>query len=402
MSTDAELLHCYVKDRSEHAFGELVRRHLGLVYATALRRVGHDAQLAEDVSQKVFTDLARKASSLSGYATLSGWLYLSTQLAAANVVRTERRRKGREGTALIMQTIQSDAEPAPEWEQLRPLLDDLVLELKTDDREAVVLRFFQQQTFAEIGSTLRLTEEAARKRVDRALDKLRAGLARRGVTSSTAMLALALGALSPFSAPASLSTKIACHALAHGSAAGSSLMATLGPSLAIGAALLVGALAVGNQHRANQRLEAELAELKSESGSLAALRAENQQLVRRVSEAEDLRRLTAELPAMRAAIAPAVAKAIVKTPVRATVVVQPSGVMSWGSEPVTLDGFITRLAALQQNAPDGEAKIDIQGLSDFSPLAYVIDQARIANIRHVAVESTATPDPKMGFSWFGR
>src|SRR5579859_7351651 len=99
MMDDPELLRRYVEDHAEEAFTELVGRHLGLVYSTALRRVGQDAHLAEDVAQKVFIDLARKASLLRGRATLSGWLYVSTHVASAAVVRSERRRKTRETEA---------------------------------------------------------------------------------------------------------------------------------------------------------------------------------------------------------------------------------------------------------------------------------------------------------------
>jgi DNA-directed RNA polymerase specialized sigma24 family protein len=100
MKDDAELLRSYVEDCSEKAFAELVRRHLGLVYSGALRRVGHDMHLAEDIAQKVFSDLARKAPSLAGRASIAGWLYVSTHLAAAEVVHKERRRKARENEAL--------------------------------------------------------------------------------------------------------------------------------------------------------------------------------------------------------------------------------------------------------------------------------------------------------------
>lgn len=399
--TDAELLRHYAENRSEEAFSELVHRHIGLVYSGALRRVGRDTHLAEDVTQNVFADLARKAASLSGRASLAGWLCVSTHVAAAEVVRSERRRKARETEAYTMQTLLNDSAPPPEWNHLRPVLDEAIITLREEEREAIALRFFEQRSFAEVGATLRLTEEAARKRVDRALEKLRAVLARRGVTSSAAMLTLALGEFAPTSVPASLATKIAGHALAQSPAAGSGVVATFGPSLAIGAALLVGALAVSYQHRANRRLEAELAQLQTEPRALVALRMENRQLVRRVSEADDLRRLTAEVPAMRAAAAPTVAATTVKTPVRATVTVQPNGTLRWGAEPVTLREFTARLVALQRDAPDGEAKIDIHGLSDFSQLAYAIDQARLTNIQHVVVESGATPDPKLGFSWFG-
>jgi RNA polymerase sigma factor (sigma-70 family) len=177
MNTDSELLRRYVEERSEPAFTEVVQRHVGLVYSVALRRVGGDAHLAEDVAQKVFCDLARKASALTGRPTLAGWLYASAHLASAAMVRSERRRKAREIEAHLMQTTLSSPESDAEWTRLRPVLDDAFVALKEEEREVIALRFFEKRSFAEIGATLRVTEEAARKRVDRVLDKLRAVLA---------------------------------------------------------------------------------------------------------------------------------------------------------------------------------------------------------------------------------
>ena len=403
MTTDAELLHRYVDDSSEVAFTEFVQRHIGLVYSAALRRVGHDAHLAEDVAQKVFTDLARKAASLSDRTSLSGWLYVSTHNAAAEVVRRERRRKTRETEAHTMQTLLHDSEPHPEWSHLRPALDEAIVTLREEEREAIMLRFFEQRSFADMGAALRLTDEAARKRVDRALEKLRAGLARRGVTSTSAMLTLALVELAPSATPAGLATRIAGQALAQGTAvgAGSGLAALLGPGLAMGTALLLGTFAVTHQHRVNRQLETELTQRQSAQRVVEALQRENHELARRVAEADNLRRRAAELPAPPAKVTPAPAVPNASTPVWAKVTVQTNGTLRWGSEPVDLQQFTARLKALQQNSPDGGASLGISGLSEFSPLAFAIDQARRTGIGHVVVESDATPDPKLGFSWFG-
>src|SRR5947207_13968795 len=102
MLNDIELLRSYAKDGSEAAFAELLRRHLNLVYSAALRRVGGDTHLAEDVSQKVFVSLARQARSLTGHPVLTGWLYTASRYAAAQVVRAERRRQAREQEAYTM------------------------------------------------------------------------------------------------------------------------------------------------------------------------------------------------------------------------------------------------------------------------------------------------------------
>src|SRR5258708_4834441 len=101
---DSELLRRYAETGAENAFAEIVRRRIGLVYSVALRHT-HDAHRAEDVTQKVFTDLARKAGALAGRTVLVGWLYRSAQYAASNAVRTERRRQVREQEAYTMQQL---------------------------------------------------------------------------------------------------------------------------------------------------------------------------------------------------------------------------------------------------------------------------------------------------------
>src|ERR1019366_8666013 len=154
MIDDNELLLRYAEQRSEPAFAELVRRHLGLVYHAALRQVGGDAHRAQDVAQTVFTDLARKAALLARRPALVGWLYTSTRFAAAQVVRGERRRQVREQEAHTMTEIFSDATPATDWERLRPVIDDALLALNELDREAVLLRYFEGHPFAEIGARL--------------------------------------------------------------------------------------------------------------------------------------------------------------------------------------------------------------------------------------------------------
>ena len=201
MNEDSTLLRRFVEDHAEDAFTELVQRHLAMVHATALRRVGGDAHLAQDVAQTVFISLARKASSLRGHASLAGWLYISTHHATAEIVRREQRRKQREASAHSMNRASTPDDPPVDPAALRPLLDDALVELKSDDREAVLLRFFAQRSFAEIGSALRITEEAARKRVDRALDQLQATLSRRGITSTVAALGSALSAAGITTAP---------------------------------------------------------------------------------------------------------------------------------------------------------------------------------------------------------
>jgi RNA polymerase sigma factor (sigma-70 family) len=208
MIDDATLLHRYAEARAEDVFGELVRRHLGGVYSTALRRVGGDTHLAEDVAQVVFVELARNAASLVEHPLLTGWLHATTRNAAANVVRTERRRKLREQQTLTITMTLSDGEPEVDWDQVAPVLDDVIDQLNEPDRAAVLLRFVDQRAFAEIGRTLRVSEDAARMRVDRALDKLRALLARRGIRSTSAALGMALASHAVVAAPMGLAASV--------------------------------------------------------------------------------------------------------------------------------------------------------------------------------------------------
>src|SRR4051812_40905954 len=183
MNDDRELLRRYAEDRSEPAFAELVQRHLRLVYHAALRQCGGDVHRAEDVTQAVFTDLARKAATLARRPVLVGWLYTSTRFAAAHAVRGEARRQKREQEAHAMTEIFSRPEPeaAAEWDRLQPVIDDALHALSERDREAVLLRFFQGQAFVDVGARLSVSEDAARVRVNRALEKMRAVLAQRGV-----------------------------------------------------------------------------------------------------------------------------------------------------------------------------------------------------------------------------
>jgi RNA polymerase sigma factor (sigma-70 family) len=216
---DSELLQRYADTGSETAFTELVNRHLNLVYSAAIRQVGGDAHLAQDVAQTVFIDLARKASTVTRGSVLIGWLYTSTRYAAAKIVRAEQRRHAREQEAYAMQELTDTPASEPQWEQLRLLLDEAMHELKEPDRNAVLLRYFEGRQLTEVGARLGLSEDAARMRVGRALEKLRGLLAKRGAVSTVAALAALLSSQAVTAAPAGLAINIAGTALA--SAAGS-------------------------------------------------------------------------------------------------------------------------------------------------------------------------------------
>jgi RNA polymerase sigma factor (sigma-70 family) len=225
MTDDASLLQEYIAKGSEDAFREVVARYVDLVFAAALPRVGGAFDLAEDVAQRVFIDLARKASVLSTRSELSGWLYTATRFIAADLVRSERRRKHRELAAADMNEMLDQNSEFERWDRLRPLLFESIDALKPVDRDAVVMRFFSRRPFSEIGKHLNLSDDAAQKRVDRALEALRSKLAKSGITSTTAAVALALGDQVQ-AVPAGVVGQIAVHALAHLSAASTTVSLT--------------------------------------------------------------------------------------------------------------------------------------------------------------------------------
>lgn len=211
MLSDQQLLENYVAKGAEGAFGELVARHVNLVYSAALRRTGGDQELAKDAAQLVFTDLARKARSLPKDVVLAGWLHRATQFAAAQLMRSESRRKTREQELVAMNALQSESTSA--WEQIRPLLDEALDRLNKLDRDALILRFFEQRSLAEVGTALGANEDAARKRVSRALEKVRVHLTRRGVSITASCLGAAISANALQGAPAGLSATLAAAAV---------------------------------------------------------------------------------------------------------------------------------------------------------------------------------------------
>jgi RNA polymerase sigma factor (sigma-70 family) len=214
MTDDVELLKRYARESDENAFSELVRRHIDLVYAAALPRVGYDAHLAEDITQRVFNDLAQQAGSLAIRSSLAGWLYTRARFAAANLARAERRRRERELEAQSMIGQSATPQSASEPKGLRPVLDAAIDQLSPEDRDAILLRFYQRRPFAEIGRILGLSDDAAQKRVDRSLDRMRKFLVGRGVDSTSSAVALMLGERAATAAPVHLAAKIAGSALA--------------------------------------------------------------------------------------------------------------------------------------------------------------------------------------------
>jgi len=301
MLDDAALLRRYAEDRSEAAFAELVQRHLNLVYAVALRQCGGDALLAEDVAQRVFTDLARKAAALAARPVLSGWLHRATHYAATDVVRAERRRRIREQEAHAMQELTRHPDAEPDWDRLRPVLDQAINELGERDRDAVILRFIEDRAYADIGATLRLTDDAARMRVDRALEKLRGLLAKRGVTSTATALAVALANQAGVAAPAGLAASVTGAALAGVAPTGIAAMMGM-TKLEIGIAgvlVLAGIAGFVLQKQTNSARREEIQTLQIQNRQIERLENENRRLARDLAEIAALREDDAELLRLR-------------------------------------------------------------------------------------------------------
>jgi RNA polymerase sigma factor (sigma-70 family) len=237
--SDCDLLRNYAADHSEKAFAELVKRHVDLVYSAALRHANGDAHAAEDIAQEVFKNLAGKAARLVNHASLAGWLYVNARFVASNFRRSEHRRFMREQEAYSMNKILQTSGSSQNWEQLRPVIDETMCELDEEDREAVLLRFFQKCSLAEIGVRLGIKENTARMRVERALDKLRAALVRREITSTAAVVAMSLTGHAVLAAPAGMAANICRAALA-----GSGVVAGGGLAALFSSAILKFALAV--------------------------------------------------------------------------------------------------------------------------------------------------------------
>jgi RNA polymerase sigma factor (sigma-70 family) len=206
ISDDMQLLRRYAAGHSEEAFAQLVSRHINLVYSAALRQVGNPHQ-AEDIAQSVFLTLARKARSLSPATVLSGWLYQTAWLTAANVRRTEVRRQLREQEAFMQST--ADEPNSDLWQRIGPVLDEAMAALNETDRNAIVLRFFENKPMKEVGAAMGTSDDAAKMRVSRAVEKLRDFFLKRGLSLSGTGLTAAIAENSVQAAPAGLAASVA-------------------------------------------------------------------------------------------------------------------------------------------------------------------------------------------------
>lgn len=322
MNDDAELLRRYAGEGANDAFAELVRRHVDLVYSAALRQLNGDAHLAADATQLVFADLARKAGALAGHRVLAGWLFTSTRFATAKLVRGERRRQAREQEAQLMQELTRD-DPAAQldWQRVRPVLDDVLSELSENDREAILLRFFEGRDYASVGAKLNLADNTARMRVERALDKLRALLERRGVTSTSAALAAALANQAVIAAPTGLAATVTGAALAGGAATAvvvvgspaavsggisgvATFMSMTKVQLVIASAVVMaGMTGIVTQARINAALKEESGALRQQMFDLVPLRSRNEALAKAARQVAQWREDSLALAALQAEVA---------------------------------------------------------------------------------------------------
>jgi len=265
---DMQLLAEYAARNSEEAFSTLVARYVNLVYSAALRQTGNPHE-AQEITQAVFLVLARKAKTLRQGTVLSGWLYHTARLTAANALRGEIRRQNREQQAYMQSTLN---QPEPDhWQQVGPLLEQAMSGLSDADRNAIVLRYFENKPLKEVGAALGASDDAAKMRVNRALEKLRKFFVKRGVTLSAAALGAAISAHSVQAAPAGLSTAVIAAACQGSALTASTLTLAKGTlkimawtkfHLAVGtAAVAVIALQyvkIENQHQETVALQAQL------------------------------------------------------------------------------------------------------------------------------------------------
>jgi RNA polymerase sigma factor (sigma-70 family) len=210
--SDLHLLTRYSSQRAEDAFTEIVRRHVDLVHSAALRQV-RSPELAEEVAQSVFIELARRAGHLPSDTVVGAWLYNQTRRRAIDVVRREAGRRLREQTAQELQAMNATAE---DWTHVEPLLDEAMDALEETDRVAVLLRYFQNKPLRQVGETMGVTDDAAQKRVSRAVERLREFFVKHGINVGASGLVIIISANAVQAAPAALVITISNAAICAG------------------------------------------------------------------------------------------------------------------------------------------------------------------------------------------
>jgi len=400
MKSDSDLLRSYVENQSGEAFTEIVRRNVSHVHSSILRRVGGDTQIAEDITQEVFSDLARKAPRLAKLSSVTGWLYVGANLASAEYVRKERRRKTREGEASRMQGVLSPERTYThdEWSRIRDLIDDLICELNNGDREALILRFFSKRTYLEIAGVQSTTEEGVRKRVDRAVEKLRLKLAKSGITSSMEALEAVLVKQPDTEISGNLADRVASIAVVEFGATGAatswllSLVRVLtSKGTALGAVFVASAILIAWQHHINALMLEQMVRLQGQPEEIRKLEQANLRLSRKITEAEDLRRILANISSRRSTNIAAANGMPVGTQLHVEVTAE--GRILWENEPVDLKEFLNRLVVFHAQDPASGAQLVVNGApgAAFSATAYVVEQASKAGFHNIVINSQTTP-----------
>jgi len=308
-ANDRELLREFARDQSQDAFTALVERHLDLVYCAALRQV-RSPQLAEEVAQSVFADLARDAARLKPDTILTGWLYAVTRRTAVNVVRGEARRQRREQIACEMNTLIA---PPTDWNQIEPLLDEAMHALDETDRTAVLLRYFENKSLREVGQAIGTSDDAAQKRVSRAIERLREFFIKQGPIVGASGLVVVLSANAVQAAPAALARSVVAAVAVNTGAGASALSAWKGLFEIMANTKVVGTIVIAALvvplafHRQTiAAMRAQDAALQRQADQLIALQTENERLSKLAAngglakkQADELRRLSEEAVTLR-------------------------------------------------------------------------------------------------------
>lgn len=281
-TSDLNLLQQYTQKHSEEAFATLVQRHVNLVYSAALRQT-RSPQLAEEVSQSVFTDLAQCASRLAQNTVLTAWLYQVTRRTAIDIIRREARRQLREQIAAEMNSM--NAATAADWTPIEPLLDEAMEALEENDRAAILLRYFENKSLRDVGEALGTSDDTAQKRVSRAVERLREFFAKRGIAIGGTGLIIVISANAVQAAPAGLAATLVTATFAGTTLTTISATTTKAIAMTMTQKIVVGvafAACVGMplaiQHRAQSQLRIENELLRTELNEHAQLAEENQRL----------------------------------------------------------------------------------------------------------------------------
>ncbi|MDB6029383.1 MAG: polymerase, sigma-24 subunit, subfamily [Verrucomicrobiales bacterium] len=309
------MLRDYAESRSESAFAELVRRHVDLVYSAALRMV-RDTHLAEDVTQGAFVVLSQNAAQLTDHPVLSGWLHRTAQNLAVKTIRSEVRRRAREQESVVMNELLS-ADSDATWDHIAPHLDHALSELTEADRDALLLRYFERKSAREMAQTLGVSDEAAQKRVNRAVERLRELFLKRGLTVGAGALGVVISANAVQAAPISLATTVLSAASLTGASIATATTAVqtivmTTTQKVIFATVLTAIVGVGvyETRRASQ-LESRVHTLENQQGPLTEQMRQisrerddaTNKLAASVQETERLRRELTGLPKMRGEMA---------------------------------------------------------------------------------------------------